>query len=81
MAQTSQLTAALRFNPGYYAMELPHVASDQDGSSHPDGRQCGAAEARAQLLRQRPPMRGARVQFGVGDGSLLATNRPFLGFF
>ena len=35
------------------------MAGDQDGHPHPDGRQCGAAEARAQLLRQRPLLRGA----------------------
>lgn len=44
------------------------MAGDQDGHPHPDGRQWCAAEARAQLLRQRPPLRGSRREGGVSHG-------------
>ena len=49
------------------------LAGDQDGGPHPDGGQCGAAEARTQLLRQ--PLgevgRRAKERISAEQGQLL----------
>ena len=59
------------------------MAGDQDGNPHPDGRQCGAAEARAQLLRQRPLLRGASwaAALGLGRGPKLVKTCGFQWVF